>query len=83
MGPFQFIPSPWMHWKADGNGDGAADPQNIDDAALAAGHYLCAGGKDLATGAGWWQAILSSNHSVAYVQTVFTGAEAYARATVR
>jgi len=83
VGPFQFIPSTWMHWKADGNGDGVADPQNIDDAALAAGHYLCAGGKDLATGAGWWQAILSSNNSVAYVQTVFTGAEAYARATVR
>ena len=83
VGPFQFIPSTWARWKADGNGDGVADPQNIDDAAVAAGRYLCAGGKDLATGAGWWQAILSSNNSVAYVQTVFTGAEAYARATVR
>jgi len=83
VGPFQFIPSTWMHWKADGNGDGVADPQNIDDAALAAGHYLCAGGKDLATGAGWWQAILSYNNSVAYVQSVFTAADGYARATPR
>jgi len=83
VGPFQFIPSTWMHWKADGNGDGVADPQNIDDAALAAGRYLCAGGKDLATGAGWWQAILSYNNSVAYVQSVFTGADGYARATGR
>ena len=83
VGPFQFIPSTWARWKADGNGDGVADPQNIDDAALAAGHYLCAGGRDLATGAGWWQAILSYNNSVAYVQNVFAGAEAYARAALR
>ncbi len=83
VGPFQFIPSTWLRWKADGNGDGVADPQNIDDAALAAGHYLCAGGKDLATGSGWWQAILSYNNSVAYVQDVFTAADGYARATVR
>ncbi len=60
-----------------------ADPQNIDDAAVAAGRYLCAGGKDLATGAGWWQAILSYSNSVAYVQNVFTAADGYARATVR
>jgi len=83
VGPFQFIPSTWLRWKADGNGDGVADPQNIDDAALAAGRYLCAGGKDLATGSGWWQAILSYNNSVAYVQNVFTAADGYARATVR
>ena len=83
VGPFQFIPSTWARWKADGNGDGIADPQNIDDAAVAAGRYLCAGGKDLATGAGWWQAILSYNNSVAYVQNVFTVADGYARATVR
>ncbi len=83
VGPFQFIPSTWSRWKADGNGDGVADPQNIDDAALAAGRYLCAGGKDLSTGAGWWQAILSYNNSVAYVQNVFTAADGYARATLR
>jgi len=64
--------------EADGNGDGVADPQNIGDAALAAGRYLCAGGKDLATGAGWWQAILSYNNSVIYVQNVFAAADGYA-----
>jgi len=69
--------------EADGNGDGVADPQNIGDAALAAGRYLCAGGKDLATGAGWWQAILSYNNSVIYVQNVFAAADGYARATPR
>ncbi len=82
VGAFQFIPSTWARWKADGNSDGVADPQNIDDAALAAGRYLCAGGKDLATGTDWWKAILSYNNSTSYVQTVFNGAEDYARASI-
>ena len=80
VGPFQFIPSTWARWKADGNGDGIADPQNIDDAALAAARYLCADGKNLATGTDWWQAILSYNNSLTYVQNVFAGADSYARA---
>jgi len=78
----QFIPSTWARWKADGNSDGVADPQNIDAAALAAGRYLCAGGRNLATGTDWWTAILSYNNSTSYVQTVFNGAEEYARATI-
>ncbi len=44
VGPMQFIPGTWRLWGADGNGDGVADPQNVEDAALAAGRYLCAGG---------------------------------------
>ena len=40
-------PATWRIWGADGNGDGVADPQNIEDAALAAAGYLCAGGRDL------------------------------------
>jgi len=68
----QFIPSTWARWKADGNSDGVADPQNIDAAALAAGRYLCAGGRNLATGTDWWTAILSYNNSTSYVQTVLT-----------
>jgi len=78
----QFIPSTRARWKADGNSDGVADPQNIDAAALAAGRYLCAGGRNLATGTDWWTAILSYNNSTSYVQTVFNGAEEYARATI-
>jgi membrane-bound lytic murein transglycosylase B len=83
VGPFQFIPGTWARWKADGNGDRIADPQNIDDAALAAGRYLCAGGRNLADGAGWWSAILSYNNSNTYVQNVFNGADSYARAAMR
>lgn len=82
VGPFQFIPGTWARWKADGNGDGIADPQNIDDAAVAAGRYLCSGGRNLTDGAGWWAAILSYNNSVTYVQDVFSGADSYARAAL-
>ena len=37
VGPMQFIPSTWASWGRDGNGDGTLDPENIFDAALAAG----------------------------------------------
>lgn len=79
VGPFQFIPSTWARWGTDANGDGRADPQNIDDAALSAGRYLCADGKDLATGDGWSRAVLSYNSSAQYLQEVFDGADRYAR----
>ncbi|MFF3916073.1 lytic transglycosylase domain-containing protein [Streptomyces sp. NPDC001852] len=70
VGPMQFIPSTWAHWGVDGNGDGRADPDNVYDAALAAGHYLCAGGRDLSNPADLDRAILGYNHSDAYLRTV-------------
>ncbi|MFG3207712.1 lytic transglycosylase domain-containing protein [Streptomyces sp. NPDC048192] len=70
VGPMQFIPSTWARWGADGNGDGRADPDNVYDAALAAGRYLCAGGRDLSDPADLDRAILGYNHSAAYLQTV-------------
>jgi membrane-bound lytic murein transglycosylase B len=80
VGPMQFIPSTWRKWASDANLDGRADPQQLDDAALSAARYLCAGGRDLATAAGWWSAVLSYNNSVPYAQKVFGLADAYARA---
>ncbi|MFJ9119157.1 lytic transglycosylase domain-containing protein [Streptomyces sp. NPDC102394] len=70
VGPMQFIPSTWARWGADGNGDGRSDPDNVFDAALAAGRYLCAAGRDLSQAAGLDRAILGYNHSAAYLRTV-------------
>ncbi|MGC9541164.1 lytic transglycosylase domain-containing protein [Streptomyces sp. UG1] len=70
VGPMQFIPSTWARWGADGNGDGRTDPNNVFDAALAAGRYLCAGGRDLSDPADLDRAILGYNHSAAYLRTV-------------
>ncbi|MFC6984120.1 lytic transglycosylase domain-containing protein [Streptomyces cirratus] len=70
VGPLQFIPSTWKTWGADGNGDGLRDPNNLYDAALGAGLYLCAGDRDLSDPAKLDQAILSYNDSRDYVNSV-------------
>jgi hypothetical protein len=70
VGPMQFIPGTWRIWGADGNGDGVEDPNNIEDAALAAARYLCAGGRDLRRDADLRAAVLSYNHSLRYASTV-------------
>ncbi|RSM39964.1 murein transglycosylase [Amycolatopsis balhimycina DSM 5908] len=80
VGPMQFIPGTWRKWASDGNGDGLGDPQQIDDAALAAARYLCAGGRDMASSSGWWAGILSYNNSTEYAQKVFGLADGYAKA---
>jgi len=78
VGPLQFLPSTWRRWGADGDGDGAADPNDVDDAALAAGRYLCASGADLTLAAGWRDAVFSYNHSDQYVTEVRGAANRYA-----
>jgi hypothetical protein len=78
VGPMQFIPATWRAYGADGNGDGVADPFNINDAALAAAHYLCVAGGNLSTDAGQRQAVMAYNHSDAYVNEVLGLAHAYA-----
>lgn len=70
VGPMQFIPSTWADWAADGNGDGRKDPNNVFDAALAAGRYLCADGRDLSQEEDLDRAILGYNHSQDYLHTV-------------
>jgi Transglycosylase SLT domain len=77
VGPLQFIPSTWQRWGADGSGDGVADPQQIDDAALAAARYICSYG-DLADPQSWRRAIFAYNHVESYVNAVAESANVYA-----
>jgi Transglycosylase SLT domain len=77
VGPTQFIPATWKAYASDGNGDGKSDPNNIFDAALATGRYLCSGGFDLGNPDQLRGAIYRYNNSDTYVNTVILWAEAY------
>ncbi|MGW2522963.1 lytic transglycosylase domain-containing protein [Streptomyces sp. NPDC001617] len=81
VGPMQFIPSTWAWAGRDGNGDGVKDPNNVYDAALAAGHYLCRNGWDMSTQSGLDSAILSYNNSQDYLNTVLSWLEYYRKGT--
>lgn len=83
VGPLQFLPSSWRIWATDGDGDGTADPHDLDDAAAAAARYLCASGADLTTGEGWAAAVLTYNHSQEYVDAVHDAASTYAVRSAR
>jgi hypothetical protein len=78
VGPMQFIPSTWRAYAIDADGNGTADPMDVNDAALAAAHYLCNAGGDLSTDAGQRRAVLAYNHSNSYVAQVLALAHAYA-----
>ena len=74
----QFLPGSWRIYGRDANGDGVADPQQIDDAALASANLLCADNRDLSTPEGWRGAIFSYNNSNDYVVKVRDAAANYA-----
>ncbi|MCE0540136.1 hypothetical protein LWF15_32050, partial [Kineosporia rhizophila] len=71
VGPMQFLPGTWKSY-------GKGNPQNINDAALAAGTYLCAGSSDLSTRSGQEAAVYRYNRSNSYVSLVLSLATAYA-----
>ncbi|UVS76983.1 lytic transglycosylase domain-containing protein [Actinokineospora sp. UTMC 2448] len=79
VGPMQFIPSTWAGYASDGNGDGVSDPNNIYDATLGAGKYLCSGGMDLSDPKQLATAIFRYNHSDSYVRTVILWSNAYGK----
>ena len=76
IGWMQFLPSTWRRWGADGDGDGKRNPDDPDDAILAAARYLAAAGAstDLA------RAVFAYNHDDAYVRSVLGHAAGYAGA---
>ena len=66
LGWMQFIPSSWMRWGMDGDGNGVADPWNPEDGVYSAARYLAATGAhdDLE------RAIFAYNHAQWYVDDV-------------
>ena len=73
IGWMQFMPSTWLRWGVDANGDGVADPWNPTDAIFSAARYLAAagGGSDL------YRAVYAYNHADWYVQQVLSLADLY------
>lgn len=77
VGPMQLIPSMWRQSGVDGNNDQLADPQDVDDAALAAAYYLCSSGKDLSVVANWKSAVSAYHGLASQLDKVFEEAQAY------
>ena len=75
QGPMQFMPATWRAYATDGDGDGTARINDVDDAVYSAARLLCANGAgDPARLAA---AIFSYNHSDSYTATVLELAAAY------
>lgn len=75
VGPMQFLPGTWASYASDGNADGTASPDQIDDAALAAARYLCSAGRDLTVAENWIAAVKSYNDSAEYNNRVADAAQ--------
>jgi hypothetical protein len=70
-GWMQFLPSSWLTYGVDANGDGFKDPYNPADAIFAAARYLRAAG----AATNLRGAVFSYNHSQAYVESVMLRAK--------
>ena len=77
VGPMQFLPATWIAYAVDLDGDGRLDPQDVEDAAGSAAVYLCHSGGDLADPASLRKAVLTYNHSRAYLRLVLAWRAAY------
>ena len=75
QGPMQFMPPTWTAYATDGDGDGVARINDVEDAIFSAASLLCANGAGdpsrLAT------AVFSYNHSETYVAEVLSLAASY------
>ncbi|MFT7839599.1 lytic murein transglycosylase [Saccharothrix sp. BKS2] len=78
VGPMQFIPSTWAGYAADGNEDGERNPNNVYDATIGAGNYLCAHDADLGDPQQRARSVFRYNQSNSYVATVLYWADLYA-----
>ena len=78
LGPFQIVPATWAQVQVDADLDGRRDPNDVDDAALAAAVFLCSGPGDLATSDGQRLAVRRYNQDGGFarlVMDVMTGYE--------
>ena len=73
VGWMQFMPSTWLRWGVDADGDGIADPWNATDAIFAAARYLAAAGGSTDIS----RAIFAYNHADWYVREVLDLARVY------
>jgi murein DD-endopeptidase MepM/ murein hydrolase activator NlpD len=73
VGWMQFMPSTWLRWGVDGDGDGIADPWNATDAIFAAARYLAAAGGQTDIS----RAVFAYNHADWYVREVLDLAGVY------
>jgi murein DD-endopeptidase MepM/ murein hydrolase activator NlpD len=73
IGWMQFMPSTWLRWGVDADGNGIADPWNATDAIFAAARYLAASGGQTDIS----RAIFSYNHADWYVREVLDLAGVY------
>jgi murein DD-endopeptidase MepM/ murein hydrolase activator NlpD len=76
VGWMQFMPSTWLRWGTDADGNGVADPWTADDAIYSAARYLAAAGgqTDVARG------VFAYNHADWYVNEVLELARVYGQA---
>jgi murein DD-endopeptidase MepM/ murein hydrolase activator NlpD len=73
VGWMQFMPSTWLRWGTDADGNGVADPWTAADAIYSAARYLAAAGgrTDIDRG------VFAYNHAEWYVQEVLDLARVY------
>jgi peptidoglycan lytic transglycosylase B len=72
IGMPQFLPSSYLRYAVDGNGDGRVDLNDLDDALPSIANYLYAHGwSQDADFQQRWRAVWEYNHSEHYVRTIF------------
>ncbi|WP_245975910.1 NlpC/P60 family protein [Amycolatopsis palatopharyngis] len=76
-GPLQLSPSVWQRWKHSATKGAEPNLQDIDDAALTAGHALCADGRDLEDGDSWLAAVSSLQDAPLFLHRVLATANVY------
>jgi membrane-bound lytic murein transglycosylase B len=77
IGPMLMTPAMWRASGVDGDSDGLADPQDIDDASLGAAYHLCAAGGDISVVANWKKAISGYHGLSSQIDKIFESAQSY------